>query len=159
MKKFLFLLIIPCFFFSGCANIVDGTPWTTPIGNIFPQDPDSVCATIPAGESDICERIRSPEKVDFVIRLANAMALDKNKYDVEKGIKLVDDAIKYLQSEDPLWDIFWDNYIDKFGLVTGVVISEYKIKFAGMTNVIKPKDVELISIALNRNRELMSMVL
>jgi hypothetical protein len=87
------------------------------------------------------------------------MALDKNKYDVKKGIELVDEAIKYINSPDPVWDIFWENYIDKFGIVTGVVISEYKIKFTGMTNIIKAKDRELITICLQRNRQLMEMVL
>jgi hypothetical protein len=156
MKKFLPLIILLT---VGCSSLVNGLPWTTNIGNILPQPQESVCTTIPAGDSDICAMIRQPESVDFLIRLGNAMALDKNKYDVKKGIELVDEAIKYINSPDPVWDIFWENYIDKFGIVTGVVISEYKIKFTGMTNIIKAKDRELITICLQRNRQLMEMVL
>ena len=156
-SKLLIILIIP--FLISCAGFVDGVPWTTNIGNILPQPKDSICTTIPPGESDICAMIRKPESINFLIKFSNALALDSNAYNVPAVSKIVDKAIVYVQSEDPIWDILYERYLDELGMVTGVVVSEYKVKFVGGLNPIKQRDREMIVENLKYHRNLMQIVM
>jgi hypothetical protein len=106
----------------GCTSITDGG-WK--MDNIFPTPKNSICTTIPEGESLICQKLRNPEAINSALYIANAVLLDSMTLkEVEKEKAVVMEVIWWLKQPDVINAAFQKFVVEKAGSLIAIAAAE-----------------------------------
>ena len=118
----------------------------------------SPCEGLTAEESYICQVIPNPQTVGFMLRLANAGAIDSNLYKAEEALKVIDSLIAFTGGEGVTYASLYARFMEVSPTLF-VVVDEYKDQFIDADILIKPTDMDMINTHLTRQRSMLLMVL
>ncbi|MHC4644025.1 MAG: hypothetical protein ACYTBJ_00890 [Planctomycetota bacterium] len=147
MFKKLFVLFLMVLLTFGCA-LMEKVPTE-----------DSPCAGVAEGDSYICSIVPNPQDADFLLRLANAGALEADVYTAEQALSTVDKLINVVEDGKITYADLYKLVLNDVSPLVFVVVDEYSGQFMGLDVVLKAKDIELILIHLKRQRALISIAL
>jgi len=119
--------------------------------NLLPQPKESICNTIPEGESFICERLRNPEFVHSVIYIADAAMLDSMSLsEIEKETKIVNEVIWWLNQDDLTYAALQKLVLEKAGSLLALAVSQQLNMFQFNNNPILKADRDMMLWSLNQ---------
>ncbi|MHA2377496.1 MAG: hypothetical protein ACXAB9_15180 [Candidatus Thorarchaeota archaeon] len=155
MKKLLVLILAT---FLGCS-------WSTPIGdtiawnweNILPTPDDSVCATIPEGESLLCQHLRRPETVDSILYIADAVFLQANPDKADKMINLINELEMILLQPNITYAALYLVVREMEGSLIGLAVASEINIFKQSESLIFDADKKMILYHLAKVRTLAVM--
>ena len=143
MKRIVFLLLFVAFL-VGCNKA-----WN--MENLLPQPKESICNTIPEGESFICERLRNPEFAHMVLYLADAAVLDgMTLAEIEKEEKVVTEAIWWLEQGSLTYAIFQTLVMETSGSLIAIAASQQIAMFEFNDDLILAADRGMMVWSLNQ---------
>jgi len=120
---------------------------------------DSPCLNVTEDESYICSIVANPQDADFLLRLANAAALEGDVYTAEAALSTVDKLINVVEDGQITYADLYRLVLDDVSPLVFVVVEEYSGQFMGLNVLLKAKDIELILVHLKRQRALISIAL
>jgi hypothetical protein len=137
-------LLMSAVIFTGCAGIPTST---------------SPCVDLAPDESQICQIIPNPQNVDFVLRLANAGALEMDLYQAEDALRFLNATIDVLETSRVSYAELYRRLVEDVSPTVFVVLEEYEAPFLKLDMFITPKDIGFILYHLNRQRVLVIMAI
>lgn len=120
---------------------------------------DSPCLNVAEEDSYICSIVPNPQDADFLLRLANAAALEGDVYAAEDALSVVDKLINVVEDGQITYADLYKLVLNDVSPLVFVVVDEYSGQFMGIDVLLKAKDIELILIHLKRQRALISIAL
>jgi len=158
MKKNLLMLVV----LSMVAMVTMGegscTNWGWNMANIFPQPKESICSTIPEGESFICQRLRNPEFTHSVLYISNAALLDSmNLEGIEREEEVINDVIWYIDQPSISYAMFEKYVLEKSQSLVVIAAASELSMFQFNNNPILPADRDMIKWSLNRTKGLIDI--
>jgi hypothetical protein len=127
-----------------------------------PDLEESICNTLTDEESFICQRLRSPETVDFVLYIGNAALLEKLQEDpkkVQAELDIIDEMIFFAKQESITYAVLQRAIQEMSGSLIALAISEQINMFQWNDAVILPADREMILFHLNKQKRLVEIAL
>ena len=148
-----------CFMIVVLVIILMGTALFTSCAG-FSKTPTaaSPCLELEPGESRICDVIPNPQDVDFMLRLANAAALEKDVYQAAAALKTIDSLIEVVE-HGVSYGTLYRMLVEDTSPLIFTVVSEYSGHFYGVNTLITPKDVGFIVYHLKKQRQLVMMAM
>jgi len=158
MKRINLLLIILLIGAFTMANKCTDQGWN--MANLFPTPKDSICSTIPEGESFICSRLRNPEGINSALYLANAFALENMDLDgVMKEKRAVDETIAYLAEPSLTYALFQKFVLKKSNSLVAVAAAQELSMFEFNDTPILQADRNLLTLSLEKTSRLIELAL
>ena len=151
MKKYFkltFILMLMLSFIVGGCSILSKTPTAI-----------SPCLNLAPGDSYICDIVANPQDADFLLRLANAGALEADVYKASAAMSTVNVLIKVVEDGRITYADLLSIISDDVSPLIFVVVDEYSAKFAALDVLLTPKDIEFILYHLNRQKALIRIAL
>ena len=157
-KLFLLASILSAvWFMAGCTSMTDAG-WK--MDNLFPTPKNSICTTIPEGESFICTKLRNPEGINSALYIANAALLESMTLEeVEKEKKAVTDAIWWLNQPNATYALFQKFIIEKSGSLIAVAAAEEMSMFEFNEDQILIADKKMLIASLEKTDRLISIAI
>ena len=147
MKKFKVAITIFLMFFAVSCSMME------------PATETSACFNVPEEDSYICSIVPNPHDADFLLRLANAAALEGDIYTAKKALSTVDKLINVVEDGRITYADLYKLVLTDVSPLIFVVVDEYSSQFMSINVVLTAKDIELILIHLKRQRALISIAL
>lgn len=127
--------------------------------NVLPVE--TVCDSPEAVESRICEITKSmgttPEKVDLILQLAAAVALDANPREAHMAMKYLQMGIDYLNNDNITYALFASQMKTKMPLTFQVATNGILGQLISIDSVISPYDQYLLKVHLDHQMALVRM--
>ena len=158
MKTFGMILLILTVGFLTMANKCTEGGWK--MDNFLPTPKDSICTTIPEGESFICSKLRNPEAVNSALYLLNAAILDgMSLKDVKKEKAAVDEAIWWLKQPSVTGAAFQKFIVEKADSLLAVAAAEELSMFEFQTEPMFKADKMLLILSLEKTGRLIDIAI
>jgi hypothetical protein len=118
------------------------------------------CYEVPIEDSLFCEHMAGFwDEANFMIRLANAAALENNLYDAHQASLVIGKLLDYLEMENVAYAIFMSAVVKYAGPLTSVILQEGVDMYLNIQEPMKPFDKELARRELLRHKLLIDSVL
>jgi hypothetical protein len=158
MRPSLYLLTILLIGMVTMANDCTDSGWN--MKNLLPTPKDSICTTIPEGESFICSRLRNPEAVNSGLYLAHAFLLDKMTLEqVQKERVVVKESIWWLTQPNVTYAAFQKLILEKQNSLVAVAAAEEISMFQFNENDILKADKMLLTMSMEKTLKLLELAI
>ena len=149
------LLVTLSVMVSGCFG---DKAWN--MDNLLPTPKNSICTTIPEGESFICSKLRNPEAINSALYLLNAGLMDGmslKEVQVEKAA--VDEAIWWLNQPSATYAAFQKFIVEKADSLIAIAAAEELSMFEFNDKLILQADKDMLIASLEKTKRLIDIAI